>query len=309
MQAKTKKNIINNISCWVMGLVPLVGFVLFGVIPMIISLYLSFTELHGFDYRMAKFIGMGSYVTVFKDPLFHKAIVNTLYSLISVPLPIILGLLVAGILNNKKVRGKKFFSTLFFCPYVCSSVAIATVFGWMFDIEFGVFNSLITALGGEKSKFFSDPHLFMPLMIFMMTWCGFGCNVMMFQAALTNLNQSVLEAAEIDGAGPVKKFFHVTMPAISPTTFFMLTTGIIGGLQTFTWFQVMSARLTGTGYMYGPENRGLTLVFYLYKQAFEYPFSEGMGLACATSWIVALGVAAITALNFKLSKKWVYYDD
>lgn len=292
-----------------MGGIPIIGFLLFGLAPMLISAYLGFTELHGFDFHDARFIGIANYRKIFADPLFYKAIANTLYALLSLPVQMLLGLGIAGILSREGIRGKKFFRSLFFIPFVCSTVAVTLVFKWMFDGEFGIINQIISMAGGKKINFLLNPKLFMPVMLLLMTWAGTGYYIIIFQAALTGVNKSVTEAAEIDGAGAVRRFFSVTVPLISPTTFYLLVMGIIGGLQNFTWFQVMCGGMSGAGFQYGPDNAGITIVFYLYQQAFGNIITDGMGIASATAWVLVIAVLLLTAANFALSKKWVHYDD
>lgn len=309
MTAKTKRKLLNNVSCYLMGGLPVVGFLLFGLLPLLISAYLSFTQLLSYDFRQAVPIGFDNYVAIFRDPMFYKAIGNTVIALIAVPLQMVIGLLIAGILTNKSVKGKKIFRSLFFIPFVCSSVAVTLTFKWMFDSEFGIINALLVAMGGHKVQWLTSKVWFMPIMILMMSWTKIGYYIILFQAALTNMNQSTLEAAEIDGAGAFRKFVSITVPAISPTTFYLLVMGIIGGLQEFAWFQIMCDGMINAGFLYGPNDNGLTVVYYLYNQGFIFTTTEGMGRASATAWVLAIGIMLLTALNFKLSKRWVHYDD
>ena len=129
-------------------------------------------------------------------------------------------------------------------------------------------------------------------------WSGTGYGIILYGAALTNVNGALYEAAKIDGATPVQSFMHVTIPAISPTTFYLLITGIIGALQEFARPQIIS----GSG---GPDNVGVTVVFYLYRNAFQY---YQMGIASATAWLLAIIIVALTIFNFAISKLWVKYD-
>jgi multiple sugar transport system permease protein len=292
-----------------MGGIPILGFFLFGFIPMIISGYLGFTELHSFDFTDAKFIGFENYKKIFDDPLFYKSVVNTLYALLAIPLQMFLGLIIANVLTKKEIKGKKLFRALFFIPFVCSTVAVTLIFKWIFDAEFGIINQILTYLNGENINFLLNEKLFMPIMILIMSWAGTGYYIIIFQAALTGINQSVIEAAEMDGAGSVRKFYSIIIPTITPTIFYLLIMGIIGGLQTFTWFQVICSGMAGRGFQYGPNNAGITIVFYLYEQGFGNIFTYGMGIASASAWILVFGILLLTFINFKLSKRWVHYED
>lgn len=307
VKIRFKKKLLHNLSCWAMILLPMLGFFLLQMIPLCISFFLGFTELHRYDFSAATWTGFSNYKFVLTDPLFWRAMLNTLYALLAIPLEMILGLLIASVLV-KKIRGKNFFRTLFFIPYVCSSVAVTLMFQWFFDSELGIVNAFLSAIGIAKQPFFYSEAQFMPCMLVMMIWSGTGYYILLYQAALTNVNDSVLEAADLDGANAVQKFFHVTVPAISPTTFYLIVMGIIGGLQTFNSFQVVCSSL-GQGMKFGPGNAGITVVYYLYDKGFENIFVYGMGIASAAAWIIAFIILVLTIFNFRLSKKWVQYDN
>ena len=142
----------------------------------------------------------------------------------------------------------------------------------------------------------------MPVMYILLIWSGTGFNIILLMAAMTNVNRNCYEAADIEGAGMFVKFFRITLPAISPTIFYLLITGIIGSLQAFTQFQVMVA----DG---GPGYAGLTIVFYLYRELFQANGGSDIGVATAVGWILALFIAVVVAFNFWGSKKWVSYDE
>ena len=304
---KKKRKILHHLSCWAMGGIPILGFLLFGLAPMVISFYMSFTDLHRYDFSAATWAGLSNYGFIFKDPLFWRSILNTVYSCLTIPIQMILGLLIATVLV-KDIKGMKFFRALYFIPYICSSVAVTLMFQWLFDSELGIVNSLLSGIGIPKQEFLLNEAQFMPVMIIMMTWAGTGYYIILYQAALTNINKAMLEAAELDGAGAVRRFFSITIPAVSPTTFYLVIMGVIGGLQNFTWFQVICSGL-GDGYKYGPDNAGLTIVYYLYDKGFDNIVTYGMGIASAAAWVLVLFILALTALNFFGSKKWVHYDD
>ena len=281
--------------CLSMG--PVLGFALFGLIPMVVAIFMSFMDIYGFSLKGAEFLGFANYKAVLKDSLFWKSIVNTLYMSLSTFINIVLALLVAFLLT-KKVRGKKVFRTIYFIPYVCSVVAITVMWQWIFNTHFGLINGLFTPEGKDPIDWWGRADTFIPCLILMGVWSGTGYGIILYGAALTNVSSSLYEAAKIDGATPMQSFLHVTIPAISPTTFYLLITGIIGALQEFARPQIIS----GSG---GPDNVGVTVVFYLYRNAFQY---YQMGIASATAWLLAIIIVVLTVVNFALSRLWVKYD-
>ncbi|MCI8434681.1 MAG: sugar ABC transporter permease [Clostridia bacterium] len=303
---RTHKRLRNNVSCYLMCGLPVLGFAIFGLAPLLISFYLSFTQLKTLNFVSATFCGLENFKTLFSDRLFGKAILNTLYAMLSVPLSMAVGLMIAQILTQAALKGKRFFRTLFFIPYICSTVAVTLVFKWMFDAQFGVINALF----GTNINFLLNRYWFMPVMILLSVWTGTGYYIILFQAALTGVDPALTEAAKIDGAGPVKRFFSIVLPSISATTFYLLVMGVIGGLQTFVWFQIICDPLQAGGRGWGPNNNGITIVYYVYNNAFAT--NNGAvrgGLASAAAWVLALGILLLTVLNFKLSKYWVHYND
>lgn len=282
--------------------IPVIGFLLFTVLPMVLSIGLSFTELKSYNLQKAIFVGFQNYRSVLTDKKFWSACVHTLYYCISIPLSLLLGFVIAYFLNVKIIKGGKVFRVIFFIPYVCSVVSVSIMWNWVFETNYGIVNTLLSNLGFEKIGWLTDEKYFMPTIILMSIWQGTGYKVILYEAALANVDKSYYEAAEIDGAGSLTKIFKITLPAISPTTLYMLITGLIGGLQVFTNIQIMGG---DTG---GPSGAGLTIVLYMYNQAFAYVTSQGLGLANTTAWILTVFICILTVLNFKLSKKWVHYD-
>lgn len=289
----------NRTGNW-MTLLPLLGFLLFGAIPILISFVLSFMKLNTYDIFKAEWIGWENYEFVLKDERFFKSLGNTLLFTLSVPISMIGSLLLATLIS-KELKGIKIFRTIFFIPYVCSSVAVSTMWKWMYDYNYGVINSFLSAVE-MKIPWLNDERFFMLSVVIMSIWGGMGYGMILYQSALNSVNPSLYEAAEIDGAGKVAKFFKITLPMISPTTFYLLVTGLIGALQNFVTFQIMG------GDTAGPNESGLTTVFYLYRMAFKDTISYGMGYASATAWILSILIVILTVINFKVSKKWVYEE-
>lgn len=280
---------------------PTLGFLLFTILPMILSVVLSFTELKSYNMENATFIGFENYMFVLMDKKFWLACVHTLEYCICIPITLFLGFIIAYLLNQK-LKGSKAFRVIFFIPYVCSVVAVSIMWNWVFESNYGIVNTFLSNLGLQKIGWLTDEKYFMITIILMSIWSGTGNKIILYEAALSNVDTSLYEAAELDGAGTLTKILNITLPAISPTTLYMLITGVIGGLQVFASIQVMG------GNVGGPNGAGVTIVLYLYNQAFTYVTSQGVGLANATAWILTLAILVLTGLNFKLSKKWVHYD-
>jgi multiple sugar transport system permease protein len=296
---KTLRSSENWTGNW-MTILPFLGFLLFGAIPIIISFVLSFMKLNTYDISKATWIGLENFEFVLKDERFIKSLKNTLAFTLSVPISLA-GSLFLAMLISKEIKGVRIFRTIFFIPYVCSPVAVSTMWKWMYDYNYGVLNSLLSPIG-LQIPWLNDERYFMLSVVIMSIWGGMGYGMIMYQSALNNVNPALYEAAELDGAGKVAKFFRITLPMISPTTFYLLVTGLIGALQNFVTFQIMG------GDMAGPNESGLTTVFYLYRMAFRDTISYGMGYASATAWILSVVILIVTVINFKVSKKWVYEE-
>ncbi len=301
LQKKLTKKTMDNIEGTLFALPPVLGFLLFAFVPMLLSLFLSFGELETFNMFDIKLTGPENYIRIFtEDSRFFKSVANTfLYSFASVFIGLAISLFLAVMLNVK-IRLSKFFRIILFIPYVCSVVATSTMWKWLFDYNYGVLNDVMSFFGLARVDWLNNTATAMPAMIFMTVWGSLGYNIILYSAALTSVSSSYYEAAELDGASKIRSFFKITLPLISPTTFFLLVMGMIGSLQSFANFQIMTP-------MGGPDFSTLTMVFHVYNMAFvEDPFTYGMGYACALSWIVGLIVMVFTAINFKLSRRWVY---
>ena len=282
--------------------IPFLGFCLFGLIPLLLSLYLCFNSFKGLRLHTGKFVGGDNFAEILADELFWQSIGNTWFVLLATVVSLVVSLVVSALIATN-VRGAKGFKAIYFVPYVCSMVAITFMWKWIYDYNYGVLNTTLMDWGWIKEpiSWLGSAEYYRLAMFVLLVWSSTGFNIILLTAALIGVPRELHEAAEIDGAGEVKRFFKITLPLISPTIFYLLIMGLIGALQEFTRFQVM----TPDG---GPEYQGLTVVFYLYKQLFNASGGSNLGIASAMGWIIAVLISIVTVLNFGLQRKWVNYD-
>ncbi|TDD71372.1 sugar ABC transporter permease [Jiangella aurantiaca] len=278
------------ISPWVFG------FLLFTVGPMAYSLVLSFFDWNLID--PPSFTGLDNYTEAASDPLVAKAVQVTLtYAALSVPLQVALSLGVA-LLMNVRVRGIHVFRTIWYLPSLVTGVAQVVLFLWVFNPGYGLLNGVLRVFGIEGPAWFADPGWALPAVVIMSLWTV-GGNMVIYLAGLQDVPTELYEAAHLDGAGAVRRFWSITLPQISPVIFFNVITGLIGAMQTFTQGYVV----TQAGG--GPSHSLLFFVLYLYQNAFEY---FRMGYASALAWILLVMILLLTALIFRGSAFWVYYE-
>lgn len=297
---KQKWKIREEITATLMASLPFIGFILFTLFPMGLSLVVSFTDLRSYDLSRMKWVGLDNYIAVFKYDLFYTAIKNTLYYSLSVPINMAASLFIANLMT-KPLRGRKGARVILFLPTICSGVAVTVMWTWIYEANYGVINTLLSSIGLPKIAFMQNANWFMPAILFMSLWQG-GTNIITMQTALTNVNDNLREAARLDGATEKQVFWCITFPAITPTLFYILTMNLITAMQEMAIFQVITTNGVGPGY------KAVTLTYLLYRMAFTYTATEGLGMGSALAWIVAVMIILINRLNFWLSKKWVCYD-
>lgn len=275
----------------------IIGMLAFQLGPMINSFILAFTQ---YDIiTPSKFIGIKNFIKIFTDdPLFYKSLWNTIYFVVgSVPISIIIGILVA-VLLNQKIRGITIYRVLYYLPSVTAGVAVAIVWMFIYDKNYGLINNLLIQFGIHGPGWLIDPRWVMPSLIIMSIWALIGQRFVIFLAGLQGIPDELYEAADIDGASSWQKFISITLPMLTPTIFFTLITGIIAAFQSmFTTVYIIT---NGTG---GPLNSAYVYVFHIYRNAFEY---YHMGYACALAWILFLIVFILTFIQVKFSG-WVHY--
>lgn len=293
------------------GAIPLIGFVIFGIIPLALSAIVSFSELHSTDLTDMEFIGWDNYITILTngDNYTYASYWTTLLYTLNAPICIALSLWIAYMVNRTKI-GKKFFRSVFFIPYVCSSVVISLTFKTMlYRYEGGLLNELLVNLGFEPVGWLIDsPWVFMLAAVVMTVWAGLGWCIVLFQAALANVDQSYYEAAKLDGASEAQMFWKITWPAISPTTAYLLTMKLIWALQSMAEMHLLAG--TNMTPEWGDSSAWVsdTVVKHIYNMVFVRSYEHGYGLAAAAGWILAIIVLIVTRINMRAQKRWVSYD-
>lgn len=263
---------------------------------MAMSLYYSFTQFN--ILQKPQFVGLQNYKMMLHDPLFWKSVYNTLYiTVLGVPLSIILGL-IAAVLLNQKVRGVGIFRTLMYLPSIVPPVAVAIVFMFILNPDYGLLNAILAFLHLPQPGWLADPSFSKLSMLFMALWQS-GQVIVILLAGLQDVPNSLYEAAKLDGAGPWKTFTHITLPMLSPVIFYNVVTGIVSFLQFFTQAFVATARDLGA-----PVHSTLFYTIYMYQNAFQY---LKMGYASAMAWGLLVITLVLTLLVFRVGNRTVYY--
>lgn len=273
----------------------IIGFLVFTIGPLIFSLIMSF-----FDWPLTSshtFVGLGNYIEMFtEDDQFWKSLVISLkYAAIFVPLNLIVALFLA-MLITQPVKGVKIYRTIFYIPAVISGVAVSIIWGWILNSDYGILNYLLSLLGIEGPKWLVDPAWALMAVIIASAF-GVGTMMLIFYTDIKNIPVDVYEAASLDGASPARQFFSITLPMITPTLLFNLITSIINSFQQVTLVML----LTGGGPLKSTYFYGL----YTYNNAFKH---HKMGYASANAWVMFIIILFLTALVFKSSSAWVFYE-
>lgn len=249
--------------------------------------------------KTGTYIGFQNYSQILKDPVFWLAVKNTLvFVLGTVPTTVVLALGVA-LLLNQGLRLRAFYRLAFFVPYVTTVVAIAMVWRWIFHEQWGLLNYALSWFGVEPQRWLFEPKYTMFNIIIITIWKTLGYTAVIFLAGLQNVDRELYNAAKVDGANEWQQFWNVTWPMLTPTTFFVTITSLIGAFKVFTELFVLY------GGQAGPMDTGITIVFYLYKKAWDqYMF----GYASAAAYILFFMVMAVTMFQLWYAKKRVHYD-
>ncbi len=271
------------------------GLVFFAIGPIIASFVFSLTDWHiGGE---SSFVGFDNYKTILTDdPVFTKSLYVTIYYVLAtVPVAICAAFALAMLLN-RKVRGLSVFRTIFFLPSIVPRIASTMLWLWLFNPDFGLLNSMLESVGLEGSQWIYAENTAIPSIALMSVW-GVGNYMIIFLAGLQSVPNHLYEAVEVDGGGGWRKFYHVTLPSMTPTIFFNMVMMEIGAFQSFDNVYVMTQG--------GPNNATLLYVVYLYRVAFT---ETKIGYASALSWILFVIIVTLTLITFRTSRSWVYYE-
>jgi multiple sugar transport system permease protein len=273
----------------------LIGLIGLTLLPIVISFGLSFTDWDALG--APNFVGLRNFIQLFQDSTFYRALWNTIYyTLVSVPLGLSISLALALVLN-RSLPGMGLFRTLFLIPVISSTVATALLWGLMLDPYIGLVNYLLQVLHLPTSGWLIDTRMAMPAIILMTVWKGLGYNMVLFLAGLQGVPQELRESARMDGANPWQEFRNVTLPMISPTTFFVLVMSVITSFQVFDQTWVLTKG--------GPQDATTTLVYYIYQTGFQ---NLRMGYASAIAYALFFLTLIVVVIQWKTQKRWVFYQ-
>ena len=273
----------------------IIGFTVFGIFPVLFSLYLSFC--HYDILTPAQWCGLENYREVFTDELFYTSLWNTVYfAALAVPLGIG-GSLTLALLLNTGIRAKNFYRAAFYIPSVAAGVGVALLWKWLFNPEFGLINEALRGVGISNPPGWLMSEIWSKPAFVLMGFWGIGGGAIIFLAGLQGIPQSLYEAARIDGASKWREFLHVTIPMLSPVIFFQLIMGVIGTFQVFVSAYVMTQG--------GPGHSTLFYVLYLFNKAFKF---YQMGYGASMAWILFVIIVILTFLQFLGARRWVHYE-
>lgn len=274
----------------------LIGFLIFTAIPVGAAFILAF-----YDYDLllgANWAGLENFREMFTtDEVFRAALFNTVYfTAVSVPLSVVLGL-VTAMLVNQALRGIVIFRSIFLLPYVTVTVALSLVWKWIYLPDIGLINSVLGVFGIDGPPWLTSGTWAMPALILMSVWKGFGYNMVIFLAGLQGIPDHLYDAAKVDGATAWRRFLNVTLPLLSPTTFFVVVISVISSFQVFDQALIMTNG--------GPGTATTTLVLYIYQKGFQ---SFEMGYAAAVALVLFAVIFVFTVVQFLFQRRWVTYD-
>ena len=291
MAVKQKYKWHSRLTPWVLIMPTLIGLVIFRLIPIVSSLVLSFTKWNLIT--DPKFIGVKNFTELFSDPDFWKILGNTLKITAGYVVGgMVFGLLLALLVNNK-LKGMNFFRAAIYMPVITSAVAVGIVWTRILGPKYGILDFLLSKLGITAPYWLQDPGLAIWTVTFVQVWKMSGYYMILFLAGLQAISKEVIEASVVDGATPSQRLFRVTIPMLSPTTFFVLTVAI---MDAFKNFELIYAMTKG-----GPQNATNTLVYSVYLNAFSY---NRVGYAEAIAWVLMVVVGILTVFNFYVKKYW-----
>ena len=273
------------------------GLLVFYIYPIFKVIIDSFYEVGSFNKR--SFVGLDNYLTMFNDPKMWSSLFNTFsYVIVIVPGTIIISLILAALLNTK-IKGRGFFRVVYFIPAITMGAAVAMIWKWMYNSDHGIINAILNALGFDSVNFLTNPNTALLSICLVSIWINVGYNMIILLAGIQGISKTYYEAASIDGASPVKQFFGITLPLVTPTLFFVIITNLIGTFQTFDTIYMM---IKESGIAMEATQ---SMVMYFFRNAFSY---SKKGYASALAVFLFLIIMLVTLIQMKLQKKWVNYE-
>jgi multiple sugar transport system permease protein len=296
MNPMVGENKINKALTVLLFLLPcLIGLIVFNLIPIIQSAYISFTEWNLIS--SPRFIGFDNFIDIFSDEYSIKSILNTFrFAILYVPIVIVISLFLAAILDMK-LKFVQVYRSLIFIPVLLSWVVVSLLWMWLFNADNGLINYLLSLLGIKGPAWLLDKNYAMTAIIIASLWKDMGYFAIIFLSGLQNISDEFYESASIDGASSFRKFINITLPLLSPTFFFVTIVLTINSLQVFDQMYVMTKG--------GPLGSTTTIVMQIYNNAFKLSHA---GLACAQAWFLVLITLILTLIQNKLQKRWVHYE-
>lgn len=273
-----------------------IGLFLLNIYPAIQTIYLSFQRSTGFG--NSTFVGLENYQKMFADKEVWQSLINTfIYAVISVPIIVVFSLLVA-VLMNQKIRGLSLYRTIYFLPVVAAPSAVAMIWRWLFNSDYGLINFVLNKLGMNSVQWISNPNIAISTIIIVGIWSAIGYNMILLLSGLQEIPKDYYESAKIDGAGPVRQFFSITLPLVTPTLFFVVVTTIIGAFQVFDVIFMMIEPSTEA------MMHTQSLAYLFYKHSF---ILNDKGYGSAIVALLLIIILILTAVLMKLQKRWVNY--
>ena len=273
------------------------GLLVFYIYPIFKVIIDSFYEVGSFNKR--SFVGLDNYLTMFNDPKMWSSLFNTFsYVIVIVPGTIIISLILAALLNTK-IKGRGFFRVVYFIPAITMGAAVAMIWKWMYNSDHGIINAILNVLGFDSVNFLTNPNTALLSICLVSIWINVGYNMIILLAGIQGISKTYYEAASIDGASPVKQFFGITLPLVTPTLFFVLITNLIGTFQTFDTIYMM---IKESGIAMEATQ---SMVMYSHPPPLSY---SKKGYASALAVFLFLIIMLVTLIQMKLQKKWVNYE-
>ncbi|ERK71558.1 carbohydrate ABC transporter permease [Leifsonia aquatica] len=273
------------------------GLLVFYLWPTVRTFILSFTQSGPFG--GSAFAGLENYARLAEDPALGRALINTaiymLIALVGIPLAVA----IAALLNTAGLKGRSVYRMLYFLPVVTMPAAIALVWKMLYNGDYGILNQALHVVGIQGGSWLTNPATALYAVALVGIWAGLGTNIVIFLAGLQGIPDTLMEAASLDGAGPIRKFFSITVPMLSPSIFFVSVINVIGSLQVFDLVYLMIGRTNPAL----PDTR--TIVYLFYQAGF---IDNDRGYAAAIAFLLLIIILGLTIVQFRLQKKWVHYE-